>query len=195
MTCFRRSARPANPRAAHPIRPRRRDLPSTTTYGPRWCVTTESIAANRLFRPQRLRDVGVHPGGQTLLAVAGHRAGRQRHDRDVPPGRAFVLANGPVASSPLISGICTSIRMRSNGSSTARSAASRPLLDHRDAMALLFEQCRDERLVGRIVLGHQHPQRLARPIGGASRLLAARAGVPKPAWRRRSRSHRAGRTA
>ncbi len=68
-----------------------------------------------------------------------------------------------VASSPLISGICTSIRTRSNDSSTARSAARRPLPTIVTRCPFCLSKADDERLVGRVVFSDQHSQRPARP--------------------------------
>ena len=68
-----------------------------------------------------------------------------------------------VASSPPISGICTSIRMMSNGSDRGAIGGLPPVADDRHAVPLLLEQRRDQRLVGEVVFRDQHAQRPCRP--------------------------------
>ena len=87
------------------------------TFRPR-LLGTQRLGDGRL-QPggtNRLGDVVVHAGRQAPFAVALQRVGRHGDDRHVTARLPFPRTDrGRGASKPSISGICTSIRIRSNG--------------------------------------------------------------------------------
>ena len=137
----------------------------------------------QLVRPHRLGDVGVHAGGQALFAVAGHRAGGERHDRDMTAGVALGLANGCRRFEP------AHLRHlhvhQDDVERFLRRAFHRetPVVHDRHVVPVLIEQGRDELLVGRIVLGHQHAQDARGSPGPARRFRTRDVEPPRPAPR------------
>ena len=128
----------------------------------------------QLMRLNRLGDVTVHAGGQAAFAVPLHGMGRHRDDRHMVAGQFSRPRMAPVASKPSISGICTSMRIRSNDSPLPGINDCLPAVaGHHERGALLFQQAERPSADSR---------RCLRPAGSAA---AAQDQPPGPDGRRR----------
>ena len=108
--CERRSSPPG----------RRRRTSSQSELAP----ASSSSARDELVDPNRLADVVVHAGLEARLAIAVHRV--RGHGDDPRPAFGVPARIRRVASSPSISGICTSMRTTSYSWRSTASTASIP---------------------------------------------------------------------
>ena len=132
-------------------------------------------------RPHRLRQIAVRAGGEAGLAIALHRVGGERDDRDAAaPCRASAARIAAVASKPSISGICMSIRTRSNR--LARQRPRRPAgpCRRRPRCSRPFAASPAEPLVHRVVLREQDAQRRRCAVAAGRRPLPARRPPVRP---------------
>ena len=108
--------------------------------------------------------------------------GGHRDDRQAAPRARSAARIAAVASKPLISGICTSIRTRSNVPRAAASTACASVVDDGDVVAALAEHRAGDALVDGVVLGEQDasagvvPAPTRRAAGAAAARVAA-AGI------------------
>ena len=107
----------------------------------------------------RLGDVIVHAGGEAHVAVALHRVGR--HGDDARPfAPAIARRSSRAASSPSISGICTSIKHDVVDLALHRFDRLDAVRREVGAVAHLLQETQRELLIDDVVLGEQDAQRM-----------------------------------
>ncbi len=99
------------------------------------------------------------PSDKKRCAVTGHGVGRHGDDRNMGAVTGSRLRIAAVVSTPSMTGICTSMRMRSNCCSLQRLQSLGAVARHHHAVAFLLEQAHGQALVHGVVLGQQNAQR------------------------------------
>ena len=140
-------------------------------------------------RRDRLRYISVGAGGEASFAIPLERVRRERHDREcVPPVACSRTRIAAIASAPPISGICMSMRIRSNGSRSNLSSAMQSVFRERHRVPGLLEHADRDALVDDVVLGQQNPERRAHVScatgATATGFEAVRPSVSRMAWHR-----------
>ena len=113
----------------------------------------------QIIGAERLREIRVHPGLETTFTISGHGVRRHGNDRQVRASRSLALAN---ESRGFETVHLWHLHVHQDKVELLRRDAfdrfaARPGDDHR--VSNLLEQCHDEFLVRRVVLGRKDAKR------------------------------------